>query len=336
MIADNYSVTESSLSGADARDVWDRFVERAPLGTVYHLSGWLEALRHGMGHDIRVHIVQRGEDIVAGAIVRRTARLGIVRAVKPWATAYNGVILAPGAPESAQEALSSALLRRYPFVRLVHGFSDVPLQGWSTTLQRTPVVQIADLDALWKRMNRHARQHIRGARDAGIVVDKADASTFYPLYVSTYTRQGTPMPLSENSVKSTIQHACEAGLAEVFLAKTASQEPAAALVVGYDSKRAYFMLAGNDSRLRKTNAMSLLWWTTFEKLNGRYNEVDLVGYGTEGIAQFKRTFTPESYPVLDCHAYRSPVSRMLIETLERARTASELLKALIVGNRRHG
>ncbi len=294
---------------------WDAFVHGAPSGTYYHSSAWLEAVAAGMGQTLRAHAIRDAEGrFVAGAVLRRAARWGVVRGTKPWATAYNGLVLAQGAPQEAANALVRALYRRYHEIRLVSRADDEVLALHTHRAATcTPVVHLTPFETFHHRIDRHARQHLRAARDAGVVIQETqDARTFYPLYRSSYARQRLDMPLDEFHVTATLETARQCGPVRVFVALSAQGDPAAALVTASDSKRVYFMLAGAEARLRKLNAMSLLWWHVFERYAATHAEVDLVGYGTAGIAQFKRTWRPVDAPLCDYLGYSSGWARQAL------------------------
>lgn len=317
---------------------WDEFIASAATGTVYHTSGWLRSIAKGLSHDVRVHILTQGNQIIAGAAVRVGEKFGLKIARKPWATAYNGVIYDSESGAQLSANLVQVLLRHYHHVRLVQSprskqpLSD--LRDWTTERKLTPFIDISDLSKLWDSFDRRVRQRVRKAVSNGVLVTEIDdVDTFYELYVVTYARQGLPMPLKREKVNRTLCLALESGAVKLFLASTEGGHPAAALVVGTDSKRAYFMLAASHPVHRKTDAMTLLWWRVMQKYSATHHEIDLVGLGTPGIEKFKRAFSPTMVEYWDCSKFASPFIRSAIERGEAARKLVRKIATCSVGSR---
>ena len=285
---------------------WDAFVARAATGTFYHSSQWLRPVAAAMGQDIRVHVITNEDAVCAGAVVRCARRLGLTAGRKPWATAYNGVV---ADVDADADALRAELLRRYHHVRLVQApaasASAKPTQdGWRIKLGATPVLDVSDLDRSWQSFDRHARQRVRKAESLGVTTTETDNyAAFHALYASTYERQGLPMPLRGDQLAEVLRLATGAGATKCYMGTTETGQPAAFLVVGFDSKRAYFVLAASDPAHRKTDAVTLLWWHAMKACAETHREIDLVGMATPAIARFKASFSPVQVEYEDWSAY---------------------------------
>lgn len=288
---------------------WDNFVRASSSGCVYQTSTWLKAVAHGMGQDIRVYAVCDARGILAGAAVRHAERYRFRVARKPWATAYSGVFPYANTSECGTARLFSVLSKEYSHFRVIRapGTSNDGFAGLCAglTVQKTPLLDISNLDALWRRFDRKVRQRVRKATKLGVTVaEVSDPKAFYELYTKTYERQGMPMPLSREQICETLGMARRAGIVKLFLACTREGDAAAALVTGEDARRAYFMLAASHPQLRKTDAMSLLWWHVIQSFATTHREIDLVGHGVASIDRFKQAFGPRLVDVFDfsCHA----------------------------------
>ena len=280
---------------------WDAFVCSSTLGTVYHQSGWLSALRQGMGQDIRVHCLYEDGDIQMGAVLRVGRRFGISVGRKPWGTAYNGIVTL----ENISGPLINSFYRRIAAshiqARLVQSpvlaSPAIPSFPWSVAERVTPVVDTRDIADTWAKFDRRVRQRVRKAASEGIQVEESnDFNAFSMLYGLSYQRQGIELDLDLAALATTLALAHDNGVIRLFLARVPSGQPASGLVVGQDRHRAYFMLAGADPRCRSSDAVTLLWWRVMEILAPQCPEIDLVGLGTPGIERFKRSFSPEFRP----------------------------------------
>jgi hypothetical protein len=288
---------------------WDDFVRASSSGCVYQQSAWLKALAHGLGQDVRVYAICDACGILAGAAVKHAERYHLRVARKPWATAYSGVLTGANTSECGPAKLFSVLSKEYSHFRVVQapGASPNGFAGLCAdlTVRKTPLLDISNLDALWRGFDRKVRQRVRKAAKLGVTVTEvSDANSFYELYTKTYERQGIPMPLSREQICETLGMARRAGIVRLFLACTRAGDPAAALVTGEDARRAYFMLAASHPQLRKTDAMSLMWWHVMRAFAATHKEIDLVGHGVASIDRFKRAFGPRLVDVFDfsCHA----------------------------------
>lgn len=283
-------------------DQWSAFTRTVPYAGFFASRAWLRAIHDGMGQDIAVHVALCGGRVLAGAVVRRGARLGVTVARKPWATAYTGPFFTPG-NEGAAETLIACMRGNYGHLRLVTppraSVPRVPRE-WTREAKQTPVLRLGDEQVLWDSFDRHVRQRVRKAQRLGVVVrETRDAHSFYALYQHTYAHHGLPMPLGREEVTSVLDAAADAGVVRVFTAHTVDGDAAAGLVVGMDDQRVYFVLAGSHPVHRKTDAMSLLWWEVLRLYGRTHSEADLVGCGLTHIDRFKDAFSPEKADYAD-------------------------------------
>ena len=280
---------------------WDSFVCSSMLGTVYHQSGWLSALRQGMGQDIRVHCLYEDGDIQMGGVLRVGRRFGITVGRKPWGTAYNGIVTRENTSEPLIDTFYRRIAGTYVQARLIQApvprSLATPSSPWSVAERVTPVVDTRDLADTWAKFDRRVRQRVRKAASEGIQVEESnDFNAFSTLYGLSYQRQGIELDLDLTALATTLTLAHANGVIRLFLARVPSGQAASGLVVGQDRHRAYFMLAGADPQFRNSDAMTLLWWRVMEILAPQCPEIDLVGLGTPGIERFKRSFSPELRP----------------------------------------
>lgn len=319
-------------TSSDGWDEWDRFVDAAPCGTVYHTSAWVRALSEGINQGVRVHLVEQSGAICAGAVLRRATKFGVAAGSKPWATAYNGLVVVGDARSAASGLLLDELLRAYHFVRLVQGpassLAPDDFPRWRCTVDTTGLLDVCDLGLLWNSFDRRVRQRVRKATEAGVeITEPTDCDDIFELYRLTYARQGIGLPFPKSAFTGTIGTARASGIARVYVARLRAGDPAAALVVGADAKRAYFMLAASHPAHRKSDAMTLLWWDVIQRCAATHREIDLVGMGIPSIARFKQSFSPKIVPFLDARRYSSAWAKAVIlagqmtrRTVRRLRT----------------
>jgi hypothetical protein len=304
--------------GDETLDEWDALAQSSPHATFYHSADWFRALRE---IEPRARLIGcfRLDRLIGGCPVLDRTSFGFREALKPWATFYNGPIfssiLLPEDGDAALHALLSHLRATYDAVRLVfppHSCSESPPQEapWKIARDYSYLVDAADAGGLWRRLNRRARQRVRKATRLGIHCEPLEnGQIFFRLYRATYARQRLPFHITEEAFGRFWSEIGRSKNAKAFVAKTENGMPAAALLVSWHRQRSYFVLAASDTKLRKTDATTLLWWETFKWCStlpageaGRRSEIDLVGHATPGIDRFKRSFSPAELPfhVLTC------------------------------------
>ena len=308
------------------------FAATLPFGAFYLSRDWLRGAAEGIGQEVVVHAAVRAGRIAAAAVVREDACLGLRFARKPWATAYTGPFAAEGANSGAAAFLLRRLARRYGHVRLVMPpGASLPeacrCGGWGTQTKQTPVLDLGDVETLWKGFDRRVRQRVRKARELGVTVrESGDAGEFHGLHAQTYASQGLPMTLSPERMQAALGPAMRGGALRILAAYTAAGDAAAGLVVGADAARVYFVLAGSHPVHRKTDAMTLLWWEALREAAATRREADLVGCGLPSVDRFKDAFRPRKRDHWDLSGWASGLRglacRGMLAARNRLRAAS--------------
>ena len=320
--------------GEDDAEPWNAFVRRNSQGTFYHETFWLSLLRQHMpDQDVCIYGCFDGERLVGGCAVRQRTNLALRRAGKPWASYYNGTIVDDEAKEregEIVEAIRNGLARRYHVAQLVHapGFACVsPYRKANCQFveRRTLVFPTGTERAMWQRVMPDVRNASKRATRAGVQVEESENATILSrLYWLSYEEQGIRIPFRPDQFEAVCAGIVKAGRGRIWLALDQAKAPCAAVLVGWDDKRAYGLFAGTDRERGRNGAGPLLWWEIFRALAPRFPEVDMVGEGSPSIRRFKMQFRPQVVPVCEVLGFRSPWWRWgwgALERLRRARAA---------------
>ncbi|PSP64439.1 exosortase [Halobacteriales archaeon QH_8_64_26] len=205
--------------------VWDTFVRNHLEATVFHTREWLEAVEATFGYEPRHRLLHDATGEVVGVLP------GFV---VPDPPAYS--VLNPfceyGFPLLADRVDGAAVLSTVAdgVGRLgalvikdvdwsgVRGYSTAGYGGTSTG-----TVHRLDADRPFEEVResafaKQARQRTRAAEDHGVDVVEGDVETFYPLYVDTMERLGSPQ------FPSTFFEALDARLGEALTVLVAEAE----------------------------------------------------------------------------------------------------------------
>jgi CelD/BcsL family acetyltransferase involved in cellulose biosynthesis len=173
---------------------WTEFVADHPAATVFHTGEWASAVETAVGYD--------------PSHLWLTDRSGGIRAVVPGFAVRDGIgssILNPfceyGFPLVAESISDAAVLSRLRdgTTRVVKDAGWSGVSGYNSTGYggvRTGSSIRLELDrpseTLWESFDRDVRRCVRTARDHDVRVVDGTVDEFYPLYLDTMRRLGSP------------------------------------------------------------------------------------------------------------------------------------------------
>lgn len=300
---------------------WDDFVATTADGTIFHTTWWYRAW--GVAPTVLASVNGQG-DLQGGLCFGLGRRLGVRAIVRPPMTARNGpVFLLPadsGPYQRNTRAKKMMLLAiqglprlgMYDFV-LSPGQSDVmPFlwNGFDVDLGYTYVLPCLERDT-WqsnaaKTHQRHIRKAVKEAAENGLQIE-ADAplDAVLPLLDSTadakqfaFDRCRAKVPTWWDAVR---RH--DAGRA--YLLRDEQGQPAAATLMVWDSRSAYYLAGGLRSDLRKRSIVNiLLFLRMIEDAHRQGLDFDFEGSILPGVERFFRSFGGELRPA--CRLVKLP------------------------------
>lgn len=190
--------TEIREMAADEKQRWDAYVQSAPHGTFFHLSGWKAIIEEGLGRRCHFLMASRG-DVISGVFplsAVRNAIFGNCLVSLPLAV-YGGVCADDTASHlklmSAGEALGKRARAQYVEMRnFAEPFGcDLPGRDLYVTFTQdlTP-----GPDALMKALPRDTRYAIRKSLKAGLEwTEDVGLDEFYDILAENFRYLGTPI-----------------------------------------------------------------------------------------------------------------------------------------------
>ncbi|RRJ31826.1 lipid II:glycine glycyltransferase FemX [Halocatena pleomorpha] len=179
----------------DRTPEWQTFVETHPDATVFHTAEWLHAIETVFGYEPRHVLLTDG---------------GTVRALVPGFVVFEGFgwsVLNPfceyGFPligEGTMDAAVLSALQRTDDTRVVKDVSWSGVSGYTTTdfggVPTGSSIRLSidrSFTVLWETVfDKDVRRCVRTARDHGVSVTDGTVDEFYPLYLETMRRLGSP------------------------------------------------------------------------------------------------------------------------------------------------
>ena len=159
---------------------WDGLIDRAPLGTVYHRNGWLDALGEAVATPIHRLVAEDDFGVVAAwpIGILRKGPLRVAGSPLPgWNTAYLGPVFVRNEVDRAgaiRAMLRAAPLKNPSFVALRSMDTDLDLAPIGFTPIRRFETYEMDLtlgeDALWAGLKSTCRTRVRKGEKNGLEI----------------------------------------------------------------------------------------------------------------------------------------------------------------------
>lgn len=170
---------------------WNELVAADPEATFFHMTEWARALcESGAGSEALYLVARDGGELAAGipAVVVRRGPFRIVESM-PLGT-YGGLVVRPGASPEASETLLEAYaeLAGGPDIAATHLMDETArvgsgLSGFETHLEQAHRIALdKGYDSVWEGFRPSARNKVRKARKAGVVVRRAVSETDFMEY----------------------------------------------------------------------------------------------------------------------------------------------------------
>jgi FemAB-related protein (PEP-CTERM system-associated) len=284
---------------------WNRYVERHPRGSLFHLSAWGEAIRAAYGYESAHLVAKRGGEIVGGLplIDVRSPLLG--RALISTAFSVGGGPL--GENDDIIRSLGEAALRegekrRAGYVEIRS--DEVALCDWprkegkyANFTMTLPQNEEDHLRAIPKRRRAEIRKALAAHKSGALrCYVKNDPDRFYDLYARSLRRLGTPV--FAKKYLRTLMDAFSDRIELSFVDYEGS--PAAALLSFYCKDRVHPYYVGAASCARTARAHELLYWDLMRRAAAR--GILTFDFGRSklgtGAYHFKKLWGVEAEPVV--------------------------------------
>lgn len=179
------------------RAEWDRFVERHPEGTFFHLSGWERVLRRSLGHATHYLIARAGAELTGVLPLARVKSLlfGDALISTPFCV-YGGALASDDATRVALEDAAATLSRelRVDYLELRHrarSRPEWPVKTLYFTFRRT---LDPDPEKNLLAIPRKQRAEVRAGIKQGLAVEfDQRLDRFYHIYSESVRNLGTPV-----------------------------------------------------------------------------------------------------------------------------------------------
>jgi hypothetical protein len=316
----------------DEYRLWDELVESSPHGTIFHKSFWLTTCSELLNKKLKIYGCFENDQLVGGCslYIYKLKRFIKIASSICEMTPYGGVVLAqlPSSKVREREQTYRDIIKslcnafdnkHFDHIQITNSpdFIDVrPFiwNGWDSKIFYAYYLILNDFE---KRLSRDPKRNIKKAIKNEISIEKSnDITSFYELFEETFSRQGLKPPVTKGFLVNVFDMLLKYEKVEMWIAKTKSEEIAAAEIFVYDNKRAYRWSAATHTELRKTGAYSLLLFKVFKDMQNRgFKEINLMAANTPQLTEFITSFNPKLMPYYKVK--KSSTKYKLVEILKR-------------------
>ena len=296
----------------DEYKIWDELVESSTHGTIFHKSFWLSTCGELLNKKLKIYGCFKGERLVGGCslFIHKSGFFKIASSTISM-TPYGGVVLAhsPISKVREQEQTYNKIIKslcnafdneHFDRIQITNSPNFVDVRpftwiGWNSKVRYAHYLILNDFE---NRLSRNLKRNINKAIKNEISIEKSeDISLFYDLFGETFLRQGLKPPVTKGFLVNIFDMLLKHERGEMWIAKTKSEEIAAADIFIYDNKRAYRWSAATHIELNKTGASSLLVFTVFKDMQNRgLKEINLMAANTPQLSKFITSFNPKLVP----------------------------------------
>ena len=282
----------------ETKNKWDNFVSSSPNGTIYHKTFWLDA----WGGNYDLWGVYKGAEIVASFVVPYKRLLGLKLATIPAFTPYSGIIFKKYEGKYVSRittekelaiAFASLLRKRYRWGISTFHPSIIDMQpflwsGFKTSPQYTYIMDVSNLEQIWKEMHADTRSSIRKAQKDGLSILVTDSfNEVIELVEKTFQRQN--IKRSFNVAYKYYDELLKSNFYKGFICIDKDGNNIASYCMVWDENRAYGFLSGYDSEKKHKGSTSLCLW---EAIKFTSTELGMAEFDFEGsmIPQVERFY----------------------------------------------
>jgi hypothetical protein len=286
-------------------ELWNHLVEGSEGGTVFHQTHWSKSASDPF---VVLGCFDKNDALVGGMPVSSQRLAGLRTMRPPYLTPYWGPVTfrthgkyhrVLTIEKDIALALMNYLQASYDFVRtpLPPGYVDIQsfkAKGFEIDVENTYVIDLDDLDRVWKELDQGKRRRIRKSSQEGLTCGLSnDLDQFIPLLRHSLAAHSKHLsPSRVLGIQAWYETLSAANQARFIQVKDSQGRLCAGAVLVWDQRRAYYLLSGMDREISNSNSMTLLLWECirFSSEELHLREFDFDGSEVPSVEAFFRGF----------------------------------------------
>jgi hypothetical protein len=299
------SKVHSKLLGAGDCVLWDEAVEGAGRGTLFHQALWLKSFDKPMAV---IGCYNDAGALVGGMPLSYQRMAGLTIARPPYLTPYLGPVVFAAEGQyhrmlTLEKDIAASVIDCVQtfcdFVRIPLAPGDMDTQpfkqrGFSVDIEHTYVVELGDMDQVWKGLNQDRRRKIKKGYEEGLTCELSDdLDRFFPLLAHSLITHGKRLSQGRvEEVRRWYEPLRAKNRARMLQIRDSCGRLCTAAILVWDSKRGYYLLSGMDRDISSGNSMTLLLWECMRFCHEEIHvkEFDFDGSEVPSVELFFRGF----------------------------------------------
>jgi hypothetical protein len=294
----------------DDKDIWDKFIDESPYGTIFHKWEFLSIVEKYSGYKLRRYGIYRGEELVClyPIFIREFLGLRMVFSPPPnMAIPHMGFVMSATYDRLKQRRKESyvndvmdemeqelkGIRANFISISTVSGFLDMRPLKWNNYNVQMYYTYIIDLmqplEKIWDNFDNDLRREIRKTSDLGLSIrETSDIDEFYRIMKDRYRQQGLNLPIVSKEYLKDIIAAFPDNVKANFLYK---DDKVVDLVAYYQYKKRFVFWIGwvnLDKNMHSNEYMS--WeYAKMKKAEG-LEKLEIQGANVKRLCFFKSKF----------------------------------------------
>ena len=293
---------------------WDRLVDEAQSGTLFHTSEWLEICRDILGRDLRIYGCFKNGELVGGCPLFVKNLKGILKMASSTCnmTDYCGPLI--------KEDLNSRTSRRIQETHEIldalskflsgQGFDSIHLKfspgiedirpftwnGWDSKVHYTHHLDLKE--NVDNKISRTIRKDLKSAAKAGLRTRICnDLETYYGLFSKVYEKQNLKPPLPRKFFEKVFDLIRKKNIGYMLVSETPEGKAVAAHLTLYGKKGTVAWSSARDPAFGLRGSNALLYYNEFLDLQSRnFEYMNVMAGNVSRFTDFILAFSPKLVP----------------------------------------
>lgn len=293
---------------------WDRLVEEAQPGTLFHTSEWLEICRDVLARDLRIYGCFKNGELVGGCPLFVRNIKGILKMASSTCnmTDYCGPLIKENSSSrtSKQVQETHEILDALSKFLSEQGFDSIHLKfspgiedirpftwnGWDSKVHYTHHLDLKE--NVDKKISRTVRKDLKSAAKAGLRTRICnDLEVYYDLFSKVYERQNLKPPLPMRFFEKVFDLIRKKNIGYMLVSETPEGEAVAAHLTLYGKKGTVSWSSARDPAFGMRGSNALLYYNEFLDLQSRnFEYMNVMAGNVSRFADFIMAFSPRLVP----------------------------------------
>lgn len=287
-------------------DEFERFNLSSPQSNPFQSTAWLKAYSEIFNLSIKILLVKKGDEIVAGLILPIKKKIIFPISTPLPFTYYSGILFKDFPREKRQKQITEknkAISKihehlkhelKFLILKLHHTIDDVrqfKWLGYKIKPRHTFVLNIESIEGVWDGLSNSLKRKIKEAQERGFeVIKTTTVDKLTEQQILSYEKSGAKFFLEFKDLKRLLEKLVQGKVLQVYHVIDKNNAVLASRGVSIWNNKAYDVVAGMIDREIDAASHFLLWKIIEDLSSNGVKEFDFCGADLESVSFFKTQF----------------------------------------------